>query len=174
MTFMDVQTQNRKVLPAIVAGVALLIAASSSIAGLNMFGARIGFGFIPLLVLAIWPRRANTLISLPLVFLAGLFTDWATGGITGQWALLFVLVWGFLRPELRSSPFAPISLCLVWLATCGLAIVVLSASGYFVFGLWPDFAALGRQMIFATVLLPLFLLLRHGLALRFSDSEDWG
>lgn len=174
MTFMDVQTQNRRVFPAIVAGVALLIAASLSIAGLNMFGARIGFGFIPLLVLAIWPRRANTLFSLLLVFLAGLFTDWATGGITGQWALVFVLVWGFLRPELRSSPFALIGLFLVWLATCGLALVVLALSGYFVFGILPDFAALGRQMILATFLLPLFLLLRHGFAMRFSDSEDWG
>lgn len=174
MTYLDVQAPTRNISSSIVAGLALIIAGALSIAGLNVFGARVGFGFIPLLVLAIWPRRANTLISLGFVFVAGLFADWSTGGITGQWALVFVLVWGFLRPELRSSPFAPFGLFCVWLATCGLALVVLSLSGYFVFGILPDFAALGRQMILASLLLPLFLLLRSGLVKRFSDNEDWG
>lgn len=174
MTYLDVQAPTRKVWPALVAGLALFIAGAVSIAGLNMFGVRFGFGFAPLLVLAIWPRRANTLVSLSLVFMAGLFTDWATGGVIGQWALVFVLVWGFLRPELRGSPFAPIGLFFVWLATCGLALVILSMSGYFVFRVLPDFAALGRQMILASLLLPLVTLLRRGLAMRFNDSEDWG
>ena len=174
MTYLDVQAPTRKIWPALIAGLALFIAGAVSIAGLNFFGTRIGFGFIPLLVLAIWPRRANALMSLALVFFVGLFTDWATGGVHGQWTLVFVLVWGFLRPELRDDPFAPIGLFLVWLATCGLALVALSVTGYFVFGMLPDFAALGRQMILATVLLPVLLLLRYGIAVRFSDSEDWG
>lgn len=174
MSFMDAQAPTRTVRSAIIAGFALFLAAATSIAGINLFGVRIGFGFVPLAVLAIWPRHANTLTSLVIVFLAGLFMDWASGGIDGQWALVFVLVWGFLRPQLRSAPFAPISLLLIWLATCGLALVVLSLSGYFVFRIFPDFAALGRQMIFATCLLPVFLLLRSGLAARLNDRDEWG
>ncbi len=173
MTYMDVQAPTRKILPAIIAGLALFIAAGFSIAGLNLFDVRIGFGFLPLVILAIWPRYAHTLVSLILVFFAGIFMDWASGGIDGQWALVFVLVWGFLRPELRGSPFSPISLILIWLATCGLALVVLSLSGYFVFRIWPDLAALGRQMIFATCLLPVFLLLRRVVAKLVTDSDDW-
>lgn len=174
MTFLDVQAPQRKIFPAIVAGIALLLAGSVSIAGLNIFGLRTGFGFIPLLVLAIWPRQANALVSLGFVFLAGLFTDWATGGIYGQWALTFVLIWGFLRPELRGSPYSPLSFFLVWLAICGLALVTLSMTGYFVFGIFPDLSVLGRQMILATICLPAAILLRRGLAMRFSDREDWG
>lgn len=174
MTYLDVKAPTRKVWPALIAGLALFIAGAASIAGVRLFGVRVGFGFVPLLVLAIWPRRAHALISIVLVFSAGLFTDWATGGVVGQWALVFVLIWGFLRPELRGSPFAPIGLFLIWLATCGLALVVLSMSGYFVFGILPDLAPLGHQMIFATLLLPLLLLLRRGLEMRFSDTEDWG
>lgn len=174
MTYLDVQAPTRKVLPALIAGLALFVAGALSIAGLNLFGAHVGFGFIPLLVITIWPRRAHTVISLALVFFAGLFTDWATGGIVGQCVLVYILTWGFLRPELRSSPFALIGIFSVWLATCGLALVIISLSGYFVFEILPDFAPLGRQMVLATVLLPLMLLLRHGLAARFSDREDWG
>jgi len=174
MTYLDVQGSVRKVWPAIIAGLALFLAGAASIAGLNLFGARVGFGFIPLLVLAAWPRQANALISLGLVLFSGLFTDWATGGIHGQWALIFVLVWGLLRPELRSSPFSPLNLIVNWVAICGLAIVIISISGYFVFRISPDLAALGRQMIFATAGLPIVMLLRRIISVRFNDREDWG
>ena len=174
MSYLGAHTPTRKIWPAIVAGVALFIAAASSIAGVNLFGARLGFGFIPLVVLVIWPRRANRLVSLTFVFFAGLFMDWATGGVDGQWALIFVFVWGYLRPELRSAPFSPITLLSVWLAACGVALLLLSLSGYFVVRILPDFAVIGRQILFATCLLPIFLLLRHGLAVRVGDSEDWG
>lgn len=174
MTYLDVQAPQRKIMPALLAGFALFVAGAISIAGINLFGVMTGFGFIPLLVLAIWPRQTNTLVSLALVFCAGLFTDWATGGIYGQWSLTFILIWGFLRPELRSSPFSFLSLLPVWLATCGLAFVTLYLSGYFVLRIFPDLAVLGRQMLLATVCLPLIMLLRRGLAVRFSDREDWG
>lgn len=174
MTYMNIQGSSRKVWPAVIAGVSLFIAGALSIAGLNLFGVRVGFGFIPLIVLAIWPRRADPLVSICIVFAAGLFTDWATGGIRGQWTLVFVLVWGFLRPEIRDDPFAPVHLLLIWLATCGLALLVLSITGFFVFGIMSDVASMGRQMIFATVLMPFLMLLRHGLAVRFNEHEDWG
>jgi len=97
---------------------------------------------------------------------------WAGGAILGQWALIFVLVWGFLRPEMRNSPYSPVKFILAWLAICALAFVVLSVSGYFVFGIMPDFHVFGRQIIMATICLPFILLLRGGLSRLFGDLED--
>jgi len=172
MTFLDVQTPQRKTFPALSAGLSLFLASAFSIAGMNLFGVWMSFGFFPLLVLSMWPRQANTLISLTLVFLLGLFTDWASGAILGQWALVFVLVWGFLRPDMRNSPYAPLRFILAWLTICGLALVVISVAGYFVFGIFPDFKVLGRQIIMATICLPFILLLRSGLSRLFGDLED--
>ena len=174
MTYYEMRAPIYKKLPAVIAGIALFLAGAVSIGGLNLFGGYFGFGFLPLLVLAIWPRHANSLLSLAFVFAAGLFTDWATGNILGQWALVFSLVWGVLRPELRSTPYSPIGISLIWLATCGLALVLLTISGWFVFRILPDFVSLGRQMILASLLLPLVLLLRHSLAKRFSERDEWG
>ena len=84
MTFLGLQTPTKKMSPALIAGAALFLTAAMTISGLNIFGARFGFEFFPLLVLVIWPRRAHTLMSLTLVWFAGFFTDWATGDITGQ------------------------------------------------------------------------------------------
>lgn len=174
MTYLDAQAPVHKVAPALFAGAALFLASAMSISGLNVLGMRFGFGFLPILVLAIWPRQANTLLSLGFVFFAGLFADWAIGGILGQSALIFVLIWGLLRPELRDAPFAPFRLFLMWLAICGLALLVLTLTGYFVHGVFPDLASPGRQMILATFILPLALILRRLLAKRFTDSDDWG
>ncbi len=174
MTYYEMHAPIRKKLPAILAGVALFIAGAISLGWINIFGMRFEFGFVPLLVLVMWPRHATSLLSLGLVFAAGLFTDWATGGIIGKWALVFIVIWGVLRPELRNSPYAPVSLLLMWLATCGLALVLISVTGWFTRGVLPDFASFGRQIIFATVMLPVFLLLRHNIARRFRERDDWG
>ena len=174
MTYYEMHAPIRKKTPAIVAGLALFLAGAISIGGINIFGTYAGFEFIPLLVLAIWPRNAHSLLSLALVFSAGLFTDWATAGILGHWALVFSVIWGVLRPELRSSPYAPVSMGFVWLAICGLALVLISVSGWFVYKTFPDFASLGRQVILATVMFPLVLLLRSLIAKRFGEREDWG
>ncbi len=173
MTFLDAQAPIRRVWPAIIAGIALFLAGAVSIVGVTVFGFRAGFEFFPLLVLAIWPRDANRMVSLLLVFLGGIFTDWATGGIVGQWALVYTVIWGVLRPELRSAPYAFISLFLCWFATCGLAIILIGVSGWFVFSALPDFTSFGRQIIAATVALPIVLVLRGLLAKRFSDGEEW-
>jgi hypothetical protein len=172
MTFLDVQVPQRKIFPALTASLALFLASAISITGMNFFGAWMSFGFLPLLVLSMWPRQANTLISLGLVFFLGLFTDWAGGAILGQWALIFVLVWGFLRPETRESPYSALRFFLVWLAICGLALCVICGAGYFVFGILPDFKVIGRQMILATICLPFILVLRGGLSRLFGDLED--
>ena len=174
MTYYDMRTPARKLLPAVVAGAALVLAGAFSIGGVHLFGNHFGFGFVPLLILSIWPRFANTLVSVFLVFGAGLFTDWATGGIVGQWALIFSIIWGVFRPELRGSPFSPLSIVLFWIATCGVAVILLFISGWFVFGVHPDWMSLGRQIIAATLLLPIILIFRHVIASRLGDNEVWG
>lgn len=173
MTYLDTQAPIRRLWPAVVAGIALLFASALSVGGVHVFGAFAGFGFFPLVVLAIWPRQANTLLSIAFLFFAGIFTDWATASIIGQWAFVYLVIWGVLRPDLRSSPFAPVSLFLFWLATCGLAVLLLSVTGWFVYGVLPDFRSFGRQMLVATLILPVLGVMRGVISRRFSDSEDW-
>lgn len=174
MTYYEMHTRIRRKLPAILAGIALFIASAFSIGWINMFGLRFEFGFLPLIVIAMWPRNAVSLLSLAVVFAAGLFTDWATGGILGRWALVYSVIWGVMRPELRESPYAPARLLLMWFATCGLAVILMSVTGWFVKGILPDFAYFGRQIIFATLVFPGMLLLRHSIAKRVRERDDWG
>lgn len=173
MTYFDMQGPIRKTLPAIIAGVALFLAAVISVSGINVLGYYFGFGFIPLIVIYLWPRLANTLLSLLIIFMAGIFTDWGTDGIIGQWSLVFCATWGFLRPELRNDPFAPLRLLSIWFATCGLALVLVSLSGFFVYGILPDIASIGRQIICATICLPLVILFRHLVSKRMSEADPW-
>jgi len=72
---------------------------------------------------------------------------------------------------MRSSPYALLQFVLAWLTICGLALVVISVAGYFVFGIMPDFKVIGRQIIMATICLPIILLLRGGLSKLFGDLE---
>lgn len=173
MTYLDTQAPIRRIWPAVVAGISLLVASALSVGGLNVFGAFVSFGFLPLVIIAIWPRQANALLSLLFLFWAGIFTDWATASIIGQWALVYVVIWGVLRPELRSAPFSPASLLIFWSATCGLSVVLLSVTGWFVYGVRPDLGALGRQAILATLVLPVIALMRGVVSRRFSDNEEW-
>jgi len=174
MSYYNLATPIRKIGPAISAGIALFFSGALSISGLNLFGSYIAFAFVPLTVLIIWPRRAHALLSIAIIFLAGIFTDWATGGLFGQWALTFIVVWALLRPELRSSPYAVLSLLFVWFIACALAALVVSVSGWFVYNTVPDLRSLGRQAVLATFILPLVLLLRFGVATLLGDNDDWG
>ena len=174
MTFLNMNSPVKRIGPAFIAGAALFLVATVSFAGLHLFGHRFGFGFLPLLVLVIWPKRANTLVSFAIVFLAGLFTDWATGDIRGQWTLIFILVWGYFRPEMRNASSTPVGLFLIWLLVCVVAVVGLSLVGYFVYGVRPNLAPMGRQMILATFMLPLLMLLRRAVQVRLNESDRWG
>lgn len=173
MTFRESAVPIRSVWPAIFAGFALFLAGALSILSVRVLGLTAGFGFLPLTILAIWPRRASELASVILVFLAGIFTDWATGGVVGQWALTFTLVWMLFRPELREQPYAAVKLMLVWGLICGFAVLLLSISGWVVYRILPDPTSFALQILMATLLLPLVLLLRRWLAHLFGDADEW-
>ena len=174
MTYLNMPGTVKRIGPAFAAGVFLFLTGAISFAGLHLFGLRFGFGFLPLVILVIWPRRASTLLSLVLVFLAGLFTDWATGDIRGQWALIFVLVWGYFRPEMRSASNTPLGLIVIWVLVCVIAVIVLSLAGFFVYGVGPNLAPLARQMILASFMLPILVLLRRAILARLNEFDDWG
>lgn len=172
--YYEMQGPNRRTAPAVVAGLLLFLFGALSIGGISVFNLHFGFDFIPLLIIALWPRRARTFLSVILVFLAGLFTDWGTGGVIGQWALIFTVSWALLRPELSGTPYSPTRLIFAWLAICVLAVVLISVSGRFVFDVFPDLASLGRQIILVTLLFPIAAFWRHWIADRLGENETWG
>lgn len=174
MSFRDVKTPTRSLPAALIAGVFLILAGAFSIVSINVLGKSASLGFLPLIVLVLWPRRANEMASIILIFLAGLFTDWAVGGVVGQSTLIFTIVWIFFRPEMREEPYAFLSLFIIWVLISLLAAALISAAGWFVYRVTPDIMALILQFSVATVMLPCFLLLRRWIAQLYGNGDEWG
>ena len=57
---------------------------------------------------------------------------------------------------------------------CTFATLLIALSGWFVYRVPPDFQAFALQFAVATTLLPFILLLRHWLASRVGNDDDWG
>jgi len=174
MTFRDVSAPIRSIWPAVFASLGLLLAGALSVISVSLFGQVASFAFLPLIVLAIWPRRANELASIAFIFLAGLFTDWASGGVPGQWVLVYTLVWMLFRPEMRDQPYAILRFIVIWILICGFATIILSLSGWVIYRVLPDFSAFAFQFVAASLPLPIILLLRHWLAHLSGDAESRG
>ena len=173
MTFVDLQSSQRSVKLALAAGLLLAFLSAVSVLNVNVAGWRVGFGFVPLLVVLLWPRRANGPVSVAVVFLSGLFADWSMGGVVGQWALVYTVIFALLRAELRNEPFAFLRCFFAWLVAVGFVIILLFVSGHFVFGVLPDFGSLLRQAALGTAVLPFVLALRHWTARMAGATDDW-
>jgi len=174
MSFRDMSTPLRSLPAAIIAGVFLILAGAFSIVSVNVLGKSVSFGFLPLIVLVLWPRRASEMASIVMIFLAGLFTDWAVGGVIGQSTLIFTIVWMIFRPEMREDPYALFSLLIVWVLIGLLASALIIAAGWFVYRVKPDLVALILQFSLATIMLPCVLLLRRWVTRFYGNGDEWG
>ena len=173
MTFRDVAAPIRSIPIAVFAGFILFVMGALSILSINIFGYELGFGFVPLLVLLIWPRRANEIVSLILVFLAGIFTDWGTAGAIGQSSLVYIVTWALFRPELRVEPYAIRSLIIIWGLIGLLVSALILGTGLFIYRVVPDVQSLFLQFILASLIIPIFLLLRFWIVSRFINRDEW-
>ncbi len=173
MSFRDVSVPNRSVPIAVIAGLCLAMAGALSVLSISVFSQTFGFGFLPLIVLLIWPRRANEIASLITIFIAGIFTDWGTAGAIGQSSLLYTCIWMLFRPEIRIDPYVFRRLIIVWVLIGVFSILLLSSSGLFIYRVLPDFRSFLTQFILATVLLPIVLSIRYWIFIRFVSRDEW-
>ena len=60
------------------------------------------FVSVPVIAVFIWPRGSDSAMSAFFVLIAGLLLDLLSGGITGLWAMFFLLTFIVIRPNRRS------------------------------------------------------------------------
>jgi len=174
MNFRHSSIVTRSIPAAMLAGLCLLLAGALSIVSVNIFGQIANFAFLPLIIILLWPRRASEIGSLIVIFIAGLFADWAIGGIIGQSSLIFTIVWMIFRPEMREDPYGFLRLIFIWCLVCILASALISLAGWFVYRVSPDIMAFCLQFFIATLILPFIFVLRRWTALRFAGGDEWG
>jgi len=98
----DAVTPGKARSHALQAGIGLLLLALLSTVNFNLFGLSISFLFVPLVLVYLWPKSADDLITYLALFICGLFLDLLTGGYPGMWPLIFILGLVFLRPNLMN------------------------------------------------------------------------
>lgn len=161
--------RNSHLVPAVLA---LAVCGLVSPLHVTLFGASWPLIWLPLAVVALWPRQASALPSAVLLLLGGLWVDWATLGAPGQWALVFLVTYAVMRPD-QSEPrrglisaYARAGLALL------VAVPVLALVGRGVYGVWPDWLVLGRGVSVMLLALPAIALIRDLLAGRASRYDD--
>ncbi len=75
---------------AIQASFAMLISVIFASMTFNIFGYTLGFIFAPLIVLFLWPKGADPIISYFGIFITGLLLDILLGDPLGGWSLIFL------------------------------------------------------------------------------------
>lgn len=153
--------------------IALFFCALASVISLRLFGAGVSLTWLPLIVVALWPRDIFPSLSLAIVFSVGLFVDWANAFAPGQWALCYAVCLYVLKPWNRQKRLrAPGALVNAVIATL-ISMAVLLVTGRFVYGVWPDPKALALGAALALVILPIVMLLRRSVWRWLTDPDDW-
>ena len=151
--------------------VALALAGLFSPVHLTLFDQPWSLVWLPFVILSLWPRQAGPVASCILLFLAGLWVDWATLGATGQWPFVFLVTYAVIRPD-QAERVRGLTVAFVRLAKAllvGGPVFVLS--GWLVYGAWPDWIALGRGIFVAVVMLPLVAFARDMFAGRLAGDD---
>lgn len=137
----------------------------------NIGGQSVSLTALPLAFIALWPRNVHPILTIILVLIFGIFLDWGSGGAPGQWALVFLAVFGILRPDRRGGTLSLILAIRNWLIAALIAFIILCVTGWFVYGIWPNLNVLARQFGLITLLFP-FLYLFRQLIYRFTTDPD--
>jgi cell shape-determining protein MreD len=80
-------------------GLALVLVSMISF-GVGSFEAALTL--VPLSGVFLWPHNASSSLSIVLIFCLGILVDILSNGPFGMWALLYLITYGVLRPDLRS------------------------------------------------------------------------
>lgn len=160
--------RNSTLIPA---GLSLVLTGLASAVHINFIGASWSLIWLPFIIVALWPRRTGIFASACLIFLAGLWVDWTTLGAIGQWPLVYLISYFGTRPDKPSMEngiipaYRRLGLALI------IGVPVYIATGWIVYGVFPDWYALFRGVAFAALILPIVALIRDNLAQRFGRDS---
>ena len=132
-----------------------------SVLNVNIAGRAIGFIFLPLMGVCLWPRTDNAVISIIAIFLLGLLVDLLSAGPLGLWSLIFLTVFTIFRPHMRLRPHSFNSALIQWLIILVFALIASYLLGWFAQKSPPDIIAIIFQAIAALLLFPFIYGLRH-------------
>lgn len=96
------------------------------------------FAFLPCVGIFLWPKGANSTVSLVSMFVLGLFQDHISFGPIGLWPLIWTTFFLIYRPEARSRNYA---LLAMWGRSVIGIVIVMGLHfllGSFVFNQLPD------------------------------------
>ncbi len=150
---------------------------SGVLALLSMISIRLGpieaaMTCMPLIAIFLWPREASFSLSAVMIFALGLGIDILSGGPPGLWALIYMSLYGILRPDLRVGDHNWRQMWLRfsgWVITAILIAVVLGAvaiDGATAY--WP----LLMQGVAALLVFPVVYAARQGLRSLVMDPDD--
>ena len=145
-----------------------------SVLNVNIAGRTIGFIFLPLIGVCLWPRTDKVIISIIAIFIFGLLLDLLSAGPLGLWALIFLTVFAISRPHMRLKPHNFSSAFIQWVIFLIFAIIASYLLGWFAMENRPDAAALLFQALAAAILFPLVYGLRHIGRYMLSDADARG
>jgi len=145
-----------------------------SVLNVNIAGRTIGFVFLPLIGVCLWPRTDKAVLSIITIFIFGLFLDLLSAGPLGLWPLIFLTVFAVLRPHMRLKAHSFNSALTQWVVALLFALIASYLLGWFARESRPDTTALLFQALAAAALFPLIYGLRHVGRYVFSDADARG
>ena len=88
-------------------------------------------------------------------------------------SLVYIVTWALFRPELRVEPYAIRSLIIIWGLIGLLVSALILGTGLFIYRVVPDVQSLFLQFILASLIIPIFLILRFWIVSRFINRDEW-
>ncbi|MEP1230567.1 MAG: hypothetical protein ABJG88_07810 [Litorimonas sp.] len=171
MTFVTphINTSSRNFIPA---SLSLFVCVFLSVLHINIAGESISLLLLPLLIVSLWPREVNTVVTIGTFFVIGIFLDWGTNGVLGQWAIVYLTVFAILRPNRRDHSLSFFNAVSLWCAGLAIATVMLIITGWLAYGVLPNFTTLFRQALLICAFMPVVVFTRNLVRYALMDPQD--
>ena len=160
--------RNSHLIPA---GFALVVTGLLCVLHMRFLGVSWPLLWLPFAVVSLWPRQASPVPSAVLIFIGGLWVDWVTLGVPGQWPAVMLVTYAILRPDLGEPVRGVVVAYARFAQALIIGVPVFVLSGRLVYTVWPDPFALLRGIAIVIVLLPLIALVRDLAAGRLSGDD---
>jgi len=152
----------------------LFVCSVLSVLNINLPGGSVSLLLLPLLIVSLWPRVVNSIISIAAFFIMGILVDWGTNGALGQWAMIYLAVYAVLRPDRREQSVSFIGAVGLWLLGLLVGTVMLIVTGWIVYAALPNFVGLLKQVVLVSLLMPIVVAVRSVTRFILTDPHDRG